>query len=86
MSAMGALKGAAPGVGIGVLVVFAWNIHAEREGLPPMPGEVGAAVGAVIGPIYSGGLEVLGAIKDRLVGLIGTSKDHPSQEAQAPKP
>lgn len=58
------------GAAIGVVLIYAWNIHAAQAGLPEASGEVGAAAGAVVAPIWNGILEVLGAVKDRLVEVL----------------
>ena len=69
----GAQAGA--GVGLGVLATFAWEVWAVPAGYPPMAPEAGAAVGAVAGPIYTGVMEVLAAVKERLVSLVAPSTD-----------
>lgn len=57
-------------LGLGVLATFTWGVVAVPHGLPEMGPEAGAAVAAVAAPIYSGIMEILGAIKDRIVWAI----------------
>lgn len=63
-------KAAAGGVGgmaLGVFVTWAWNAYAASRGYPEMTGEVGAAVGGLVGPIYVAVLEIVGAFKNMLI-------------------
>lgn len=57
----------AASAGLAVVIAWAWNAAMPEY---QMPAEAAAGVGVIVQPIYDGVMQVLGAIKIRVIDLI----------------